>query len=188
MSSVSKTTSVMQGFTLIEVLISLLIIAVGLLGIAGVQALVLNNTTIVLNRSLAALQADGLASMMHANQHYWQQTGSVPTVQINIPTGQTDCRQNTCAAAQLANWDLQTWGSGAPAVTGVSPAPSFPAVKGLNTMLPGGGGSVLCTAGPPIVCTISVTWNEINMGASGAGTGALDSGLYQQTYTLVVEP
>ncbi len=182
MSSINSISSPAKGFTLIEVLISLLVVAVGLLGIAGVQALSLNNTTIALNRSLAALQADGLAAMMHANQHYWQQTGSVPTITINIPTGQLDCRQNACSSSQMANWDLQVWGSGAPAVTG------FTAVTGLNTTLPAGGGYVNCLTGPPVVCTISVTWNENNLGISGAGAGALDSGIFQQTYSLVVQP
>jgi len=184
MSSINLLSRPTKGFTLIEVLISLLVVAVGLLGIAGVQALSLNNTTIALNRSLAALQADGLAAMMHANQHYWQQTGSVPTVKVYIPTSQTDCRQNACSALQMANWDLQVWGSGAPAVTG------YAAVTGLNTTLPAGSGSVQCLAGPPVVCTISVTWNENNLGISisNGSSGALDSGTFQQTYSLVVQP
>ena len=184
MSAINSTSSPAQGFTLIEVLISLLVVAVGLLGIAGVQALSLNNTTIALNRSLAALQADGLAAMMHANQHYWQQSGSVPTTKISIPSGQTDCRQNACSSAAMANWDLQVWGSGAAAVG------SYPAVVGLNTALPSGNGYIYCLSGPPVVCTISVTWNENNLGISisNGGTGALDSGIYTQTYTLVVQP
>jgi type IV pilus assembly protein PilV len=182
MPSLNLTSNPAKGFTLIEVLISLLVVAVGLLGIAGVQALSLNNTTIALNRSLAALQADGLAAMMHANQHYWQQTGSVPTIKINIPSGQLDCRLNACSSSQMANWDLQVWGSGASAVTG------YPALTGLNTTLPAGSGYVQCMAGPPVVCTITVTWNENNLGISGSGSGALDSGIYQQTYSLVVQP
>ena len=64
--------SLQSGFSLIEVLVAVVVIAIGLLGNASIQALSLNNTSIARIRSLAALEADGLASVMHANTVYWQ--------------------------------------------------------------------------------------------------------------------
>lgn len=170
MSAINSPLRLQQGFTLIEVLVALVIIAVGLLGIAGMQALSLNNTTIALNRSIAALQADGMASMMHANQHYWQ-SNSVQTSRYTIPTGQPDCSAKPCSQTKMAFWDLQQWGASL-------------------SSLPSGNGFIDCTivSKKPVVCKISVTWYENNFGVSGTASGALDQGSYQQTYFLVVEP
>ena len=59
------------GFTLVEVLIALLISSIGLLGLAGMQALALASTQVSSVRSLVALQASSLAAAMHSNQAYW---------------------------------------------------------------------------------------------------------------------
>src|ERR1700688_2545651 len=60
-----------DGFTLIEVLVALIITAIGLLGIAKIEALAFANTGSASTRSLVAIQAAGLASAMHANRAYW---------------------------------------------------------------------------------------------------------------------
>src|ERR1700675_2427505 len=60
-----------DGFTLIEVLVALIITAIGLLGIAKIQALVYANTSSASARGLVAIQAAGLAAAMHANRAYW---------------------------------------------------------------------------------------------------------------------
>lgn len=174
------------GFTLLEVLIALLVISIGLLGIAGMQALAINNTSIARVQSLAALQASSLASAMQANEAYWT-NGSLATTTVNGSTlgdatlnGQTiDCSTAVCTGVQMAGWDLKQWG------------------QSLQTLLPGGTGQVTCTTvvGTPITCTISVTWQEKNVAlnaATGTETGALATGqggaAQQQTYSMVVQP
>src|ERR1700743_819427 len=59
------------GFTLIEVMVALIIIAIGMLGIAKMQALALSTTESSGVRSLVAIEAASLASSMHANRDYW---------------------------------------------------------------------------------------------------------------------
>ncbi len=61
-----------QGFTLIEVLIALVISAIGLLGIAGMQMFSINNTSASNVRAVAAIEAANLVSRMKAVPDYWQ--------------------------------------------------------------------------------------------------------------------
>ncbi|WP_296892197.1 type IV pilus modification protein PilV [Thiobacillus sp.] len=171
------------GFTLLEVLIALLVISIGLLGIAGMQALAINNTSIARVQSLAALQAASLASAMQANEAYWT-NGSLANTNVNgavlsdaILNGQAvDCRAAACTPVQMAGWDLKQWGGE------------------LAQMLPGGNGRVICTqvVGTPITCAISVIWQEKNVAlnaATGTEAGALATGTaQQQTYSMVVQP
>src|SRR5258708_27544807 len=67
-----------HGFTLIEVMVALVITAIGLLGIAKIQALAYASTGSAGLRSLVALQASSLAASMHANRNYLG-AGSAPT-------------------------------------------------------------------------------------------------------------
>ena len=182
-----KAASRQAGFTLLEVLVALLIIAIGLLGIAGMQALAINNTSISGVQSLAAIQAASLAASMQANEAYWT-NGSLATTTVNGQTlsdatlnGQTvDCSAAPCnLAVQMAGYDLKQWG------------------QALQTLLPNGQGQVTCTTviGTPITCTISVSWQEKNVAlhaATGTETGALATGQggvnQVQTYTMVVQP
>lgn len=179
--------STQRGFTLIEALVAMVVIAIGLLGIAGLQALSLNNTVIARNRTVAAIDADGLASMMHANTVYWQ-SAAVPSgvngfsitgavIGDNTLNGQTqDCTVAACTAIQMAGYDLKQWG--------VSVANS----------LPSGTGNLQCSVfnGLAVSCVISVSWSETNLALNaitGAETGSLASGSSTtQTYTLVMQP
>ena len=66
------------GFSMLEVLVTLVVVATGLLGFAKMQAAAVSNTQIARVRSLIALQASSLASSMYSNRHYWSQ-GLTPT-------------------------------------------------------------------------------------------------------------
>jgi len=56
-----------DGFTMIEVLVAVLVLAIGLLGVAGVQLLSMQQTTNSNVRSQATLYAQDLAERMRAN-------------------------------------------------------------------------------------------------------------------------
>ena len=173
------------GFTLIEVLVALIVIAIGLLGVAGMQALAINSTSIARTQSLAAMQASSLAAAMQANEAYWT-NGALASTTVNGQTlsdatlnSQTvDCSAAPCnLSAQMAAYDLKQWG------------------QSLQNLLPGGQGQVTCTTiiGTPVTCTISVSWTEKNVAlnaATGTETGALATGQggITQTYSMVVQP
>ena len=98
-----------QGFTLLEVLVALLIVSIGLLGLAGLQVAAINNTNTSRVRGLAAIQAGGLAAAMHANPAYWQNI-SASTSLSNIPsTPASGCTSSACTPSQIAGYDVSTW-------------------------------------------------------------------------------
>src|ERR1700733_15964795 len=70
-----------RGFSLIEVMVAILIISIGLLGVAKMQALSLSNTGNSRLRALAAVEAGSIASMMQADRGYWT---TVPTVGADL--------------------------------------------------------------------------------------------------------
>ena len=47
------------GFSLVEVMVALIVVSVGLLGLAKMEAVALASTTVAGNRSLAAIEAAG---------------------------------------------------------------------------------------------------------------------------------
>lgn len=59
------------GFSMIETLITLVVISVGLLGLAKIQAASISYTQNTRVRSLIALQTESLAAAMHANKAFW---------------------------------------------------------------------------------------------------------------------
>jgi type IV pilus assembly protein PilV len=60
-----------RGFSLVEVLVALLVISIGLLGIAKMQGLALANTNGGRIRALAAIEAESLRSTMQTERNYW---------------------------------------------------------------------------------------------------------------------
>jgi type IV pilus assembly protein PilV len=182
-----------RGFSLIEVLVALVIIAVGMLGLAKLQALAYASTGTASLRSLAALEASSLAAAMRADRLYWSAppaalavtfAGTAITSSDAALTGTTSClhasNATPCTAAQVAAYDLQQW------------------ITTLNTgMLPNPTAAISCptpVAGP-IACSIQISWAErsvavnaqaasVNVAAASAGTSAMAA----PTYTLYVEP
>jgi type IV pilus assembly protein PilV len=168
------------GFSLIEVLIALVVIAIGLLGIAGMQALSISNTSTARQRSLAAIQASSMGSMMRANRGYWESASSVTVTATGSASGTSwssttlsgslasqgiDCAATTCTPVQMAAYDVQNWG------------------RYIVQQLPNGTGTVTCAAGSPVSCQVSVSWAEKTV-ALNAAPGAATS----QTYSLAVQP
>ena len=162
------------GFSLIEVMVALLIISIGLLGVARMQAQAIGNTKVSSSRSIAAIHAASMASAMHANKAYWAAglapaSAAVTGTSISDATlnGQTvtDCVANSCSPVQMAAFDLQAWGSS------------------LLAQLPAGAGTVVCstTLGTIISCSVTVTWNEKYIGLN---TATLDSSKVTATQSL----
>lgn len=173
------------GFGLIEVLISLVIIAVGLLGIEKMEALAYASTGIASGRAIAAIEAESLAAEMHANRAFWaagvapayfyvsgttvtDPTNTVNTAGAACSTASGATNPAACAPATMAAFDVQQW-AGA-----------------LQALLPNDGAYVTCTTSviAPVNCTITVSWAENNMSINSQGTIAQNS----PTYTLYVEP
>jgi type IV pilus assembly protein PilV len=176
-----------SGFSLIEVLVALIIIGVGMLGIAKIQALAYAGTGTASLRSLAAIEAASLASAMRANRNYWTVAPTPLTVTVTttmtpsdaaLATGATCLSPSVCTAAQVAGYDLTNW------VTAVNALlPSVTGTVNCPTPVPVGGFT------PPIGCTIQLTWYERNVGVNAQSQiNAQGVAIPPQFYTLYVEP
>ncbi|MCX7098887.1 MAG: type IV pilus modification protein PilV [Methylococcales bacterium] len=119
-----------DGFTLIEVLIATVVLSVGLLGLAALQASSLKNNQSAYNRSQAMELAGDMADKMRANISYAKSAGNfyiskTPTSAAAVP----DCLipPDGCSPAQMAENDLFEWNEAVttslPATFGDTPEP-----------------------------------------------------------------
>ena len=182
--------SVQLGFTLIEVLVAILVLAIGILGLTKMQAVAISNTQVGSNRSLVAMQASSLAAAMHGNTAYWA-AGVAPTsfsAQGNVVTDSAtgvlnqsgpNCATATapaCTPPQLAAYDLQTWAAN------------------MALLVPTYLANFTCTntVGSQISCVITISWSEKYVAINRTtATGAAASGGTQtatQSYSLYVAP
>jgi len=94
------------GFTLIEVLVSALILAIGLVGVAGLQAVSLKNNQSAYMPPQASALAYDLADRMSsnvaaANAGFYDPAAAAVRATCNTATG--------CSSQQLAQNDLSEW-------------------------------------------------------------------------------
>ncbi|TLP77832.1 type IV pilus modification protein PilV [Pseudomonas nitroreducens] len=101
------------GFTLIEVLIALLVLAIGLLGMASLTMTSLQSNQGAYLRGQASMLAYDYVERMRGNLP--QALLATSPYEINLASGATrtnpDCRTKTagCTASQLANQDIFDW-------------------------------------------------------------------------------
>jgi type IV pilus assembly protein PilV len=172
-----------RGFTLLEVLVSLIIISIGLLGIAKIHALAYASTATAGTRSLIALQAAGLAASMHANRGYWANGLAPPVITITntafTPTALgavSNCEAAVGPACNtptlMAEYDLQTFA-----------AQLFQSLPNSNPTT-----TINCPALIPVNCTIQVTWNEKALSVNQQGRDNTTATTFAPSYLLYVEP
>jgi len=185
-----------RGFTLIEVLVALIVAAVGLLGLAKMQALSISATKESGSRSLIALQAGSLAAVMYANEGYWT-TASVPTsltisgIKV-VDSGSTlsgtatganvGCTTTVCSPAAMAAVDVQNW------------------AFAMNQLFPTYSATVQCqqtvATTNPSTCAIYITWSEkqisVNsntaIGAAANSTTGTVGQVNTQSFSIYVNP
>jgi type IV pilus assembly protein PilV len=180
--------SAVRGFSLVEVMVALIIIAVGMLGIAKLQALALSTTASSGVRSLVAIEAASLAASMHTNRDYWVSGPPAAVTNITItPTGPLantisidtfpmsptpqNCTAAACTPAQVAAYDVQQWATA------------------LGQVVPAAAVQIACPGGvTPVACTIQVTWQENVVSTNNATAAATAGALNSPQYTLYVEP
>lgn len=103
--------SAQRGITIIEVLVAVLVLSIGLLGLAGLQAASLRNNHSAYLRSQATLLAYGIADRMRANkvQSTGAGTGYIMSA-YSIPSQVANCDSTTgCSTADMAQNDLYEW-------------------------------------------------------------------------------
>ena len=164
------------GFTLIEVLVSMVILAIGLLGLASLQALALKNNKDAYLFSQASLLAYEMGDRIKANSIYWgAQTDPLnPFNPIPIPQGGNNCNDpnQACTSDQMAAYDYDYWQN---SVLNALPIPTATISRSVDINNPP------CTGALPAVCLI-LTWQRSDQSNSA---GLLAS---QITYRLEVTP
>ncbi|MGI4848830.1 MAG: type IV pilus modification protein PilV [Janthinobacterium lividum] len=169
------------GFSLVEVLIALVVIAAGLLGLAKMQALSLSATKNAGSRGLIALQTESLADLMHANQAFWA-SGQAPASFTVAGTSVTDAThvldvavancQSRCTPARLAAFDLHTWAAD------------------MNEQFPSYAAKVNCStdASTPINCIIYVTWSEKSVAINRNSATGSATQVTTESFSVYVKP
>jgi type IV pilus assembly protein PilV len=135
------------GFTLIEVLVAVLVLAIGLLGMAGLQTYSVGNTHSAYLRSQATFLSYDIIDRMRANPGQ-AQAGSYNTVFADAPpTSPPNCETSVCTPAQMASFDLSQW------------------LLGLAGRLPGGDGQIT-TDVTGTIYTVAVSWDDRDVDAA----------------------
>ena len=99
-----------RGITLIESLVAILVAALGILGILGVQMRTLTDTQTSVRRAQAIGLIEDLGERLAVNPNALADLGSYTSAFGSEPTfTPTTCETAACARAQLASYDLAMW-------------------------------------------------------------------------------
>ena len=134
------------GFTLIEAMVALLVISVGMIGVAALHAQTLAMSGTALRRTTAISLAGDIADRIRVNRGAEAAyAGAAADNNCDDPTGGggVDCSQAEMAAHDLFVWQGQ-----------------------IAASLPAGVGAVAVdTTTNPTTYTVTITWNEASEGA-----------------------
>jgi type IV pilus assembly protein PilV len=148
-----------QGVTLVEAMIALLVISVGLLGIASLQITAMSQNASSLNHSQAVWMAYNMSDRIRANITEFNNYNGIDT----SGTYSQDCMTNSCTNAQMRVADAADW------QTMVQNLPSGRGIIGIN------GDGLLVT----------VMWDDAGSGATGITCNPLNTADLT-CYTLTV--
>jgi type IV pilus assembly protein PilV len=190
------------GFSLIEVMVAVIVLCIGLLGIARMQSLALSSTSVSSKRSIAAIQAASLAAAMHENRAYWTKAdpanatitvqgatvGAAIRIEPNnytwsgapalVAAGSPNC-VTTCSPTQMAAYDLHQWATA------------------INSVLPNAKTLIKCGALTPVSCMLTISWTEnavnvnsqqVNAAEAAQADPTLTAKMQIPTYTVYIEP
>jgi type IV pilus assembly protein PilV len=130
------------GFSLVESLVALVVISVGMIGIAALYAQGLRAGTTAVYRTLAVNLVADMADRIRGNRLGDTNYGGPAANGHCDPGGNTDCTVAAMAAHDLFVWQAQ-----------------------VAAQLPNGAGAVRFTGTTPPTYAISVTWQEVGAGA-----------------------
>ena len=167
-----RATSRARGFTLVEVLVSLLVISIGLLGVAKLVLAAMKANDSAYFRGQATDLAYAILDDMRANRNYALTVPGGYAVALGaVPVPGVQCNVAVCTPAQQATYDIYNWkqrlGAGNNAVSASNP-------NGVIIgALPAGDGTVTMSypANNQVMVTITVQWDD-SIAAWAFGTPA----------------
>ena len=154
-----------RGDTMIEVLVTVVILAIGVLGAATLQVTTLKNLNSSYNASVAEIIADDFSERMRANP-----TAALANDYVHsaTPGAYPDCVGSACTNTQLAAYDVGSWW------------------VALNTTLPAATGQVTRNAGTNTF-VVTVRWDDDRSGSAGTSCpvqNASDLDCFQLNVTI----
>ncbi|ABA58729.1 Type IV fimbrial biogenesis protein PilV [Nitrosococcus oceani ATCC 19707] len=128
-----------KGFSLLEVLVSVAVLSIGLLGLAGLQTTGIRHNHSAYLRSQATLLAYDITDRMRANRTAALNGGY--TLDLGTPpvTPAKNCNAATCEPGELAAYDLYSW------------------FQNVTAVLPSGDSKIELNSG---VVTVTLQWDE----------------------------
>jgi len=150
-----------SGFTLIEVLVALIILAIGVMGVAALQMSTYRQLQTSHNFAAAAMLAGNMGDRMMANPAQVLANAYNHTDASSTPK---DCAANTCTVAEIAAYDVDQWQT---RVTGdIDNGTKIPG------SLPAGVGSVVRGTGTNF--NVIVRWDDDLSGSTDTDCAAQD--------------
>jgi type IV pilus assembly protein PilV len=127
------------GFTLVEVLVALVVLSVGMLGIAGLYVMTLQSGGTAIYRTQAVNLASDMADRIRANRNAGAAYAAGASGSLTcVGAGAVDCSPADLAADDVLQWQTE-----------------------LAATLPNGNGDVaVAGAAAPLTYTITVSWSE----------------------------
>lgn len=106
-----KTCRLQRGFNLIEVMVAVVVLSIGLLGLAGLQVLGLRYNHQSYERTQATILINDIIDRMRANPDGASAGDYVSAAPTSLPTTYTGCFSSTsyCTSTQVAAYDLNEW-------------------------------------------------------------------------------
>ena len=138
---------------MVEVLVSLFILSIGLLGLAALQTVGLQYNRQSYQRTQAVIQAYDILDRMRANPA-GETNGDYNNISLgSTPSASTDCANSSCTPDQMATYDINQWNTMNAALL----------TDGQGAVCHGTFNSTFtsCTTGP--VFSVAVTWVENDM-------------------------
>lgn len=148
-----------QGVTLVEAMIALLVISIGLLGIASLQLTAMSQNTSALNHSQAVWYAYNMSDRIRANITEFDNYDGIDTSNGYAQ----DCVSSACSTGEMLTADAADW-------------------TAMVANLPAGRGLINSNADGLVV---TVMWDDEGTGATGTNCGP-DPAVDLTCYTLVV--
>ncbi len=163
-----------SGFTLLEVMVAIVILSLGLLGLAGLQAASLRNNQTAYYRGIAIQQSYDMADRLRANLA-GVRAGNYKS--LTVTPADPACFTTGCTPATMAATDYFQWNT-------------------VNAnLLPGGVGTVVCEDGPVSagcpattgnwVFNITIAWTERVGISEDTVDGTADGNVVQRFVTRV---
>ena len=151
-----KSTKPQHGFSMIEVLVSLVVIGVGMLGMSGLQIASMKGTTNAHSRNVASMLAFELGEKMRANPE--GVAGGLYANSDTCGTTLNQCRTSLCTPEQIARVDVQEVKCGV--------LRYGKREGGVTNLLPGGTLTISCDGGcdqPDAMHDVAITWGDLNV-------------------------